>query len=285
MPDTATLGDFEITLIRDSTYWWDGGAMFGVVPKTLWSKKTPVDELNRVPLGFNCYLIRTGDHTVLIETGGGDKLDALFRERAKLPPVADPLPATIARLGIDPESIDIVINSHLHWDHCSGNTILTPAGLAPALPRAQYFAPRAEWGHAHERHVRDRVAYNDANYDPLMEAGLLTLVDDGAQIVPGIHMHSAPGHNRGMMIVTAESRGQTFCFLSDMVPSAAHLQPTWVPAFDLYPLESIETKTRWLTRAVQENWLCGFGHDHEISFANIINDPKVLFRTAPSSAL
>ena len=285
MSDSAILGDFEITLIRDSTYWWDGGAMFGVVPKTLWSKKTPVDELNRVPLGFNCYLIRTGNHSVLIETGGGDKLDALFRERAKLPPSAGPLSAAIARLGIDPESIEIVINSHLHWDHCSGNTMLAPNGVVPAFPRAQYFAPRAEWGHAHERHVRDRVAYNDANYDPLMEAGLLTLVDDGEQIVPGIHMHSAPGHNRGMMIVTAESRGQTFCFLSDMVPSAAHLQPTWVPAFDLYPLESIETKTRWLTRAVQENWLCGFGHDHEISFANIINDPKVLFRPAPSSAL
>uniref|UniRef100_Q029Z3 Beta-lactamase domain protein n=1 Tax=Solibacter usitatus (strain Ellin6076) TaxID=234267 RepID=Q029Z3_SOLUE len=285
MSNRATVGDFEITLIRDSTYWWDGGAMFGVVPKTLWSRKTPVDELNRVPLGFNCYLIRTGDHSVLIETGGGDKLDALFRERAKLPPAADPLPVTIARLGIDPESIDIVINSHLHWDHCSGNTFLTPRGLVPAFPRARYFAPRAEWGHAHERHVRDRVAYNDANYDSLMDAGLLTLVDDGAQIVPGIHMHSAPGHNRGMMIVTAASGGQTFGFLSDMVPSAAHLQPTWIPAFDLYPLESIETRNRWLGRAVQENWLCGFGHDHEISFANIINDPKVLFRTAPSTAL
>jgi glyoxylase-like metal-dependent hydrolase (beta-lactamase superfamily II) len=244
-----------------------------------------VDALNRVPLGFNCYLVRTGDHTVLIETGGGDKLDARFRERANLPPAADPLPATIAGLGIDPESIDIVINSHLHWDHCSGNTIVTASGIAPAFPRAQYFAPRAEWGHAHERHVRDRVAYNDDNYDPLMSAGLLTLVDDGAEIVPGIRMHSAPGHNRGMMVVTAESRGQTFCFLSDMVPSAAHLQPTWIPAFDLFPLESIDTRTEWLTRAVRGNWLCGFGHDHEISFVNISDDPKVHFRTAAIRAL
>jgi glyoxylase-like metal-dependent hydrolase (beta-lactamase superfamily II) len=118
-----------------------------------------------------------------------------------------------------------------------------------------------------------------------MEAGRLTLVDDGEQIVPGIRMHSAPGHNRGMMIVRAESRGQTFCFLSDMVPSAAHLQPTWVPAFDLFPLESIETRIRWLNRAVEENWLCGFGHDHEIGFTKVVYDSKVQFSTAPRTAL
>jgi glyoxylase-like metal-dependent hydrolase (beta-lactamase superfamily II) len=283
----AVLGDFEITLVRDSTYWWDGGAMFGVVPKTLWSRKTPVDELNRVPLGFNCYLVRTGDHNVLIETGGGNKLDARFRERAKLPPVADPLPEVLARCGIDPESIDIVINSHLHWDHCGGNTLPGPQGAAaiPAFPRAQYFAPRDEWPHAHAHHIRDRVAYMEANYDPLMESGRMTLVEDGAEVVPGIRMHGAPGHNRGMMIVTAESRGDTFCYLSDMVPSAAHLQPTWIPAFDLFPLESIETRIQWLTRAVRENWLCGFAHDPEIAFARIIEDPKVQFITSPHHAL
>jgi glyoxylase-like metal-dependent hydrolase (beta-lactamase superfamily II) len=273
----ARVGDFEVTLVRDSVYWWDGGAMFGVVPKTLWSRKTPVDELNRVPLAFNCYLIRTDDHTVLIETGGGDKMDARARERAKLPPVPEPLPEVIARHGIDPESIDTVINSHLHWDHCSGNTVLTPHGPVPAFPRARYFAPRAEWAHAHEHHVRDAVAYIDANYDPLIESGHLTLVDDGELIVPGIRMHSAPGHNRGMMVVTAESRGETFCFLSDLVPSAAHLQPTWVPAFDLYPLESIDTRIAWLNRAVENNWLCGFGHDTEIAFTHIATDPKMKF--------
>jgi glyoxylase-like metal-dependent hydrolase (beta-lactamase superfamily II) len=284
LPDGAVLGDFELTLIRDSTYWWDGGAMFGVVPKTLWSRKTPVDDVNRIPLGLNCYLIRTGDHNLLIETGAGNKLDARFRERAKLPPAADPLPVTLERHGIDPESIDIVINSHLHWDHCSGNTLLSASGsLLPAFPRARYFAPRAEWEHAHEHHVRDRVAYIDANYDPLMESGHLTLVEDGVEIVPGIHMHSAPGHNRGMMVVTAESRGRTFCFLSDLVPTAAHLQPTWVPAFDLFPLESIDTRIRWLTKAVEGNWLCGFGHDPECAFGYIVNDPKSSFSRSDSA--
>jgi glyoxylase-like metal-dependent hydrolase (beta-lactamase superfamily II) len=274
---TVPVGDFELTLVRDSIYWWDGGAMFGVVPKTLWNRKTPADELNRIPLGFNCYVIRTGDHTILIETGGGDKLDPRARERAKLPPVPDRLPETIARHGIDPESIDIVINSHLHWDHCSGNTVLTPNGVVPAFPRARYFASRGERDRAHSRHVRDSVAYIDANYDPLLDSGRMVLVEDGHQVAPGVTMHCAPGHNRDMMVIVAESRGQTFCFLSDMVPTGAHLQPTWIPGFDLYPLQSIDTKTHWLGRAADENWLCGFGHDIDIAFTRIARDPKTSF--------
>jgi glyoxylase-like metal-dependent hydrolase (beta-lactamase superfamily II) len=274
---SAVLGDFEITLIRDSCYWWDGGAMFGVVPKTLWSRKVAVDELNRVPLGFNCYLVRNGEHNILIETAGGDKMDGRARERMRLPAAADPLPEVISRHGIDPESIDIVINSHLHWDHCGGNTMLTPAGAVPSFPRARYFAPRGEWEHAHERSVRDRVSYIDTNYDPLVESGRMTLIEDGAEVAPGVRMHRAPGHNRDMMVVTAESGGHTFCFLSDLVPSTAHLQPTWVMAFDLYPLETIESRKLWLGRAVEGGWLCGFGHDVEVGFARVAADPKAGF--------
>jgi glyoxylase-like metal-dependent hydrolase (beta-lactamase superfamily II) len=247
--------------------------MFGVVPKTLWSKKLPADELNRVPLAFNCYIIRTGEHTILIETGGGDKMDARARERMKLPPEPSRLPDVIAAHGIDPESIDIVINSHLHWDHCGGNTILTSTGPIPAFPRARYFAPRGEWEHAHERHVRDAVSYIDANYDPLVESGHMMLVEDGYEPAPGIRMHTAPGHNRDMMVVTAESRGETFCFFSDLVPSTAHLKPTWIPAFDLFPLESIATRTAWLARAVAGNWIAGFGHDTAVDFLRMVPEP------------
>jgi glyoxylase-like metal-dependent hydrolase (beta-lactamase superfamily II) len=201
------------------------------------------------------------------------------RERMKLPPAAEPLPNLIARHGIDPETIDIVINSHLHWDHCGGNTILTSAGARPAFPRARYYAPRGEWEHAHERSVRDQVSYIDANYDPLVESGQMVLVEDGHEVVPGVKMHRAPGHNRDMTVITAESRCETFCFLSDLVPSTAHLQPTWVMAFDLYPLETIESRTCWLTRAVEGDWLCGFGHDTEVAFSRVAADAKVKFVT------
>jgi glyoxylase-like metal-dependent hydrolase (beta-lactamase superfamily II) len=276
----AVLGSFEISLIRESTYWWDGGAFFGVVPKTLWSRRTAADEMNRIPAGFNCYLIHTDEHTILIETGGGDKMDARARERMKLPPEPEPLPAAIARRGFDPEAIDIVVNSHLHWDHCGGNTILSGGAAKPAFPRARYFASRGEWEHAHERLVRDSVSYIDANYDPLVESGQMTLVGGDYEVAPGIRMRRAPGHNRDMMVVTAESGGETFCFLADMVPTAAHLQPSWVAAFDLYPLQAIETKLHWLTAAAESGWLCAFAHDAKTDFARIAKHPKTGFALA-----
>jgi glyoxylase-like metal-dependent hydrolase (beta-lactamase superfamily II) len=277
---SAVLGDFEISLIRDSSYLWDGGAMFGVVPRTLWGRRSPPDELNRIRLGFNCYVIRTGGHTVLVETGGGDKMDERARERAGLPPNTEQLPGVLARHGVDPESVDVVINSHLHWDHCGGNTRLSAGGPQPNFPRARYFAARGEWEHAHERYIRDSVSYIDANYDPLVDSGQMTLVDGDCEVVPGVWMRHAPGHNRDMCVVTAESGGRTFCFFSDLVPTAAHVQPSWVASFDLYPVQAIETKFRWLAAAAGGEWLCGFGHDTEIDFARIVPDAKKYYVAA-----
>lgn len=278
MADGAVIrGDFEITLIRDSVHWWDGGALFGVVPKVLWNRKMPADDANRVRLGFNCYVIRTGEHTILVETGLGDKRDSVQRERMRVPAVTESLPSVIARHGIDPEAIDIVINSHLHWDHCCGNTVMQEGRALPTFPKARYFASRAEWEHAHERSIRDSVSYLDENYDPLVEAGQMTLVDGDHEVVPGVWMRRAPGHNRDMMTIAAESRGETFCFLSDLVPTVAHLTPSWVAAFDLYPLETIESKTLWLNRAVDGDWVCSFGHDPETGFARIARDSKAGF--------
>ena len=271
----VALGDFEITLVRAGFYWWDGGAMFGVVPKTLWSKKFHADGLNRVRMGFNCYVIRTGEHTILVETGAGDKPTAKARERMNMPAVAPDLPEVLAAAGIDPESVDIVINTHLHFDHCGGNTVLSNGGAKPAFPCARYYTRRGEWEHAHTRHVRDSVSYIDANYDPLVETGRMQLLDADFEVAPGIELKHAPGHNRDMAVVTARSAGRTFCFFSDLIPSVAHVTPSWVAAFDLFPLEAIENKTRWLTDAAEGGWMCGFGHDPEIAFARIEKSGQV----------
>ena len=279
------LGSFDISLIRESIHWWDGGAFFGVVPKTLWSRRVAADDLNRIPAAFNCYLIQTGEHNILIESGGGDKMDARARERMKMAPEAGDLLGAIAREGFDPESIDIVINSHLHWDHCGGNTILSGGVARPAFPRARYFASRGEREHAHERHIRDAVSYIDANYDPLVDSGQMTLIDGDYEVAPGIWMRRAPGHNRDLMAVTAESGGKTFCFLSDMVPMAAHLQPSWIAAFDLFPLQAIETKQRWLTAAAESGWICGFSHEVERGFVSIAKHAKTGFAVADQSSV
>jgi len=276
-PETIAVGDFEIARVNDAVHWWDGGAIFGVVPKTLWSRKTRVDEWNRVPLAFNCYLVRTGEHNILIETGLGDKRDARQREFMNVPAVTEPLPEALARRGVDPESIDIVINSHLHWDHVGGNTIFVGDGVKPAFPRARYVASRAEWEHAHERHLRDAASYLDANYDPLVDSGQMNLVDGDHEVAPGVWMRRAPGHNRDMMVVTAESAGKTFCFFSDLVPTAAHVTPTWVAAFDLSPMETIASKMRWLAAAADGEWQCAFAHDANLAFARIARHPKAQF--------
>jgi glyoxylase-like metal-dependent hydrolase (beta-lactamase superfamily II) len=279
------LGGFRITLVREDIYWWDGGAMFGVVPKTLWSRHSTPDELNRLRLGFNCYIVETGEHTILLETGGGDKLDARRRERMKLPVKPKPLLETIAAAGIDPESIDIVVNSHLHWDHCGWNTILTRGGPRPSFPRAVYYTRRAEWEHAHRRHPRDSVAYIDANYDPLVESGQMRLIDQDTDVAPGVRLALAPGHTPDMMVITAASNGRTFCFLSDLVPTAAHVIPTWVAAFDLDPVQSIDCKLHWLAEAARGEWVCGFAHEPEMAFARILHrdDKFEVTGCAPSS--
>ncbi len=256
-----------------------------MVPRALWSRRIPPDDLNRIPLAFNCYLIRTGEHTILIDTAGGDKMDARARERMKLPPQSEVLGSTIARHGFDPEAIDIVINTHLHWDHCGGNTILDRGLAIAAFPRARYFAPRGEWEHAHRRLIRDSISYIHSNYDPLVESGQMTLTEGDTEIVPGVWMRYAPGHTRHMTIVTAESCGETFCFLSDLVPTAAHLQPTWVAAFDLDPLETIENKLCWLGLAAEQKWICAFAHDMEVDFTPIAPDEKTRFRTTVATRL
>jgi glyoxylase-like metal-dependent hydrolase (beta-lactamase superfamily II) len=262
------IGDIRITPVTAGSYWWDGGAMFGVVPKTMWSKQQPADEQNRIEAGFNSYVIETGRERILIDTGGGVRHDERARERMRL---TDPprLQEVLVNHGFEPESIDIVINTHLHWDHCSGNTVDESGRIRATLPKARYITQRGELEHAREQHPRDAVSYRAVNYEPLLESGQMTLLDGDVEIVPGVEVRVAPGHNRDMMIVLARSRGETWCNLSDLAPYGGHVTPTWVAAFDLYPLETIATKTNVMQRAADEGWRCSFGHDPNVAFARI----------------
>jgi len=270
------LGAFEITLCTDGTYLLDGGAMFGVVPKTLWSKRTPADELNRMLLGLNTTVVRTGRHTVLIETGIGNKQPAKMREIHRNQEL---LPASLAAAGIGPEEIDVVINTHLHFDHCGWNTTLHPDGsVTPTFPNARYFAHAGEVAHGHLQLDRDRVSYLSPNYDPLIESGQMTLlttegIRKDPEIVPGISVEEFPGHTAQMMGVHIESGGQHACYIGDLIPTAHHLDPTWVIAYDLDPLRCIEERKRFLARAIPEEWLVLFTHDHHTPAARVsIND-------------
>ena len=201
-----TLGDFELIAVSDGTYRLDGGAFFGVVPKVMWEKKVKADAENYVPVGLNSVVVRTGEHTVLIETGIGDKLPErlikIFGQPAKL---LDNLNAA----GISPEDIDIVINSHLHFDHCGWNTMIKDGRIVPTFPKAKYYAPEGEWQHGRLQLERDAISYMSENYDPLIKTGRMELLQGDQEIVPGISVRVSPGHTLHMQAVIIESGSQT----------------------------------------------------------------------------
>jgi len=173
-PTRTTLGDFELTIVTDGRYYLDGGAMFGVVPKPLWEKKLPADASNRLHIAMNSLAIRTGDHTILIDTGAGSKLPEKTRRHFE---TEESLLANLADAGFAPDDFDIVINTHLHFDHCGWNTTRRADGtIVPTFPRARYYYQRGELAHAHQQHERDRVSYLTDNYDPLVSSGVATLL-------------------------------------------------------------------------------------------------------------
>ncbi len=266
-----TLGDFELSVFSDGHYWLDGGAIFGVVPKPLWERKLKADEQNRLTLGLNSLLVRTGKHTVLVETGIGNKLpekqQRIYGNEAKL---LDDLSAG----GVRPGEIDVVINTHLHFDHCGWNTVRSGNRVAPTFPRATYYVQRGEWEHARRQHERDRVSYISDNYDPLVSSGQMQLIEGDRQMVPGISVMVLPGHTRSMQAVVIRSGGQTACYISDLIPTSAHTDLTWVMGYDLFPLETIDNRKRFYAQAIPEKWLVVFTHDPETPLAYLEEDER-----------
>jgi len=268
----TTLGDFELTVCTDGIYYLDGGAMFGVVPKPLWEKRAPADALNRIPLGCNTVIVRTGNKTVLIETGIGNKLPAKSQQIFENKQL---LPQSLAAAGIKPEEVDIVVNSHLHFDHSGWNTTKTADGrVVPTFPNAQYYAQRGEVEHGHLQLERDRVSYISENYDPLVDSGQMTLLDGNADICPGISVELYPGHTAQLQAIHIESAGQHACYISDLIPTSAHLDVTWVMGYDLFPLTCIEQRKRFYERAIPEQWLVLFTHDHHTPMGHVVLNDK-----------
>jgi glyoxylase-like metal-dependent hydrolase (beta-lactamase superfamily II) len=260
-----TLGHFELTILSDGTYFLDAGSMFGVVPKSLWSRKVEPDDRNLMPVGLNSVLIRTGEKTVLVETGIGnklsDKMKAIYGPQEQLM-------KRFAEAKVSPEEIDVVINSHLHFDHCGWNTVYGPNGKAvPTFPNAKYYAQRGEVEHGRKQLERDRISYLSDNYDPLVASGQMQLLDGDAQVLPGISVVVYPGHTRHMQAIMIESAGKKACYISDLVPTTNHLDLTWVMSYDVYPLDTIESRKRFYAQAVPQQWLTIFTHDHERPWA------------------
>lgn len=260
----VTIGDIEITHVHDGTYYLDGGAFFGVVPKVLWQRRLPADEMNRISGAMNSLLVRAGKHTVLVETGMGNKLP----EKAKqIYCPQEKLLENLAAAGFHPEQIDIVINTHLHFDHCGWNTVRRNGQVEPTFPNARYYVQEGEWQHAVRQLERDRVSYISDNYDPLVRSGQMQLLQGDQEIVPGISVKVYPGHTRHMQAVIIRNGGQTMCYISDLIPTVAHLDLTWVMAYDLFPLDTIESRKKFYAEAIPGKWLVAFTHDPSTPWA------------------
>jgi glyoxylase-like metal-dependent hydrolase (beta-lactamase superfamily II) len=280
---SLTLGDFELSIFSDGTYPLDGGAFFGVIPKSMWSRKAAADEKNYVTAGLNSLLIRTehprtGKQTVLVETGMGNKLS---ERMVKFYGQPAQLLANLAASGVAPEDIDIVINTHLHFDHCGWNTVRKEGKIVPTFPKAKYYAPEGEWQYARKPSERDAISYIPDNYDPLVQSGQMTLLKGGEEIVPGISVKTFPGHTANMQAVIVESAGRTACYISDLIPTTAHIDLTWGMAFDLYPLQTIESRKQYYAKAIPEKWLTVFTHDAKVPWAYVEKDEvgKMVTRT------
>lgn len=266
-------GDYRVEIVPDTEFRLDGGAMFGVVPRNLWSRQCPPDEQNRIRMNLNCLFVETRSERILIETGIGEKwspkhsvMYGINRERS----FADSLRA---KTGVGPEAITIVVNTHLHFDHAGGNTILDEDGKpVPAFPNARYFFSQAEYEHAEQPSERDRASYLPENWRPAYESGQVELKAANYEVVPGLSMETHPGHNRSMQCWRLEQRGQTIFGFADLVPMRAHVQLPWIMGYDLFPLETLEVKKRLLPQAAREGWLCLFYHDPDEPLGQVIEE-------------
>jgi methylmalonyl-CoA epimerase len=258
------LGALELISLSDGFFHLDGGAMFGVVPRTLWEKRMPPDHKNRITLGLRPLVVR-GERTLLIDAGCGDKMDAKSADIYGLER-AYHLDHALAHAGLSPADIDIVLASHLHFDHVGGFTARAEDGqIVPRFPKARYVVHRGEWHDATHPHERNRASYLAENFAPLQQAGVLDLVDDDAEVIPGVRLRRSGGHTRHHQTVMIESRREVAVFTADMYPTSVHVPDAWLMGYDLYPMDTLAFKRAFAREATEREYLIFFEHDPSLA--------------------
>jgi glyoxylase-like metal-dependent hydrolase (beta-lactamase superfamily II) len=245
--------------------------MFGVVPRQLWAQKAPPDSRNRITLAMRPLIVR-GARTMIIDAGLGDKENAKFGEIYGVDRGRH-LDHSLAEAGLSSEDVDIVLATHLHFDHAGGFTVRDRNGrLRPRFPRAQYVVRRGEWEDANHPNERNRASYLADNYVPLADAGVLQLVDDDQTIMPGVKVRRTGGHTMHHQMVIIESGGKAAAFVADLIPTTAHVPSAWIMGFDLYPMDTLAAKNRLVKEAIDGEMLVFFEHDPSIAAAYIRED-------------
>ena len=273
-------GDFELSIIRESAFKLDGGAMFGVVPKPLWNKLSPADDRNRIPMVCNLVLIETGKDVVLVETGMGDRWDDRDRDRYDLQTKVD-YTNVLKDFGLTNADVTAVIISHLHFDHAGGATKLVDGKVVPTFPNAKYYSQKGEYEFAHKANARARASYRPDDFEPIIEAGQMQLIEGDTEVVPGVWAKVTGGHTSHHQVIAFESGGKKGVFFADIIPTKSHLTPPWVMGYDHFPLDSCDVKSKWLTEAVKENWLVVFDHETGVPWGHVSMNAANKFEFTP----
>ncbi|MBM3988111.1 MAG: MBL fold metallo-hydrolase [Planctomycetes bacterium] len=267
-------GGWDVTELSDGFLRLDGGGMWGVVPATMWRALTPPDADNRILIALRPFLARKGEIVAVIECGIGARWDAKKRTIYGIE-AATGLAESLARCGVRPEQVTHVVASHAHWDHFGAAVVERGGALAPLFPNARHYLPKIEIANAlNPDHVR-RASYRAEDVEPLARAGLLVAYEGSAEIVPGLRAHVLGGHSDGVAVITLdEERDDGAIFWSDIVPTAHHVQPPYIMAYDIDVARSFEVRAKWIARAAERGWIGLFYHDVDTAFGRIEKDGK-----------
>jgi glyoxylase-like metal-dependent hydrolase (beta-lactamase superfamily II) len=264
------IGDYTLRALEAGRFGLDGGAMFGIVPRPLWSRRIEPDAEGRIPLATRCLLIEGPDRLVVVDAGIGDKVDARFREIYGIHPDGPDLAGPLAEAGFSPDDVTDVILTHLHFDHCGGMTRMDGDRSVPVFRRAVHHVQGAHWDWAASRPLRERASFLPENFHPVEAEGLLNRVDGAATILPGISVEPVHGHTEAQQLVHVEGGGEHLVFVADLIPTSAHVPPVWGMAYDIRPLVTIEEKTSFLGRAIEGRWILFFEHDASVQTGRIV---------------
>lgn len=269
------IGPYIIDALETGEFALDGGAMFGVVPKPIWSTKIPVDALNRIDLRVRCLLIRTKDRVILVDNGIGHKEDAKFAEMFRLDYSRFTLEKSLAAHGLKLTDVTDVILTHLHFDHAGGSTVRDANGdIVPAFPNATYYVQRSNLDWAQHPTERDRASYITHNFEPLLDAGKLVTLNGATEIFKGIHGALSEGHTTGLQTIRITDGATTLFYLADLVPTVVHLPLPWIMGYDLRPLVTLEEKREVLAQAARDKWILAFEHCPHTAAATVTLNAK-----------
>jgi glyoxylase-like metal-dependent hydrolase (beta-lactamase superfamily II) len=264
------LGSFDLLPLLDGRFRLDGGAMFGVVPKPLWERRAPADEKNRIGLALRPLLVRTPELNVLVDAGIGGKMSP--KETSIYAIDRQPtLDESLAAAGLTRDDIDVVIASHLHFDHAGGFTSSVDGVVRPHFPRARYKVRRGEWDDATHPHERNRASYFADDFVPLRDAGVIDFIEEDGEVLPGISVQRTPGHTWHHQVIRLESEGRVAVFVADLIPTTAHIDDPWIMGYDLYPMDTLASKKRFIREAIDREHVICFEHDPQIA-AGIIRE-------------